>query len=83
MKFLLVQKVEGVEVATRLTEDKAAFIKIEAQRRLIDALQGVKEATQRPIDTKSHSVDSGCLFKIIMYGIFGILALIGALSQGC
>lgn len=71
-----------VEVATRLTEDKAALIKIDAQRRLIDAARR-RETTQRPVNTENHPVDSGCLFKIVMYSIFGILALIGALSQGC
>ena len=65
----------GVEVATRLTEDKATLIKIDTQRRLIDA-ERRRETTQRP-------TDNSCLFKIIVYGIiFGILALIGALS-GC
>ena len=63
----------GVEVATRLTEDKAALIKIDAQRKLIDA--------ERRRDTTQPTIDSGCLSKIITYGIIlGILALIGALS---
>ncbi len=66
----------GVEVATRLTEDKAALIKIDAARR--------RDTTQRPVGTENHPIDTGCLSKIVTYGIiFGILALIGALSQGC
>ena len=73
----------GAEVARPLVEDKATLIKIDAQRKLIDAARR-RDATRRTVDTKSGPIDTGCLSKITVYGIiFGILALIGALSQGC
>ena len=62
----------GVEVATRLTEDKAALIKIDAQRKLIDA--------ERRRDTTQPTIDTGCLLQIVIFAIFGV---IGALLQGC
>ena len=62
----------GVEVARCLTEDKGTLIKIDAQRRLIDQTRR-RDTTQRPADT-------GCLLQIV---IFVVLALIGALLQGC
>ena len=61
----------GVEIAARLAEDKAALIKIDAQRKIAKVQR--RTDTQRPADT-------GCLLQII---IFAILGLIGALLQGC
>ena len=62
----------GVEVATRLTEDKAALIKINTQRRLIDA--------ERRRDSTQHPVDTGCLLQIVIFAAMGVIV---ALLQGC
>lgn len=64
--------VDGMdEVNNRLREDIMALYAMRTQRR-----QAIKQ--------QQKSEDNGCLFKIVVYAvIFGILALIGALSQGC
>ena len=64
--------VEGMdEVNNRLNEDIKTLYTMDTQRKQV-------------IEQQQRSVGDSCLFKIVTYGIiFGVLALIGALSQGC
>ena len=62
---------EVSEVSKRLFEDEETLIKMDAERKIIDAQR--RTDTQRPVDT-------GCLLQIAFFVIIG---LIGALLQGC
>ena len=72
----LIEVFKGVngldDVNNKLNEDVITLRSIELQRRLV--------MKQHTINEPRSGLDTGCIIQII---IFGILALIGALSQGC
>lgn len=76
----------GIEVATRLTEDKGTLIYIDGQRESEAVLRGVHKRIeeQREIEEQrkhqNQPAYTGCLWPIV---IFVILGLIGALLQSC